>query len=67
MYQADRSTYVRYRLLSAESGRDYERLIVEQAIQKRQEQVANADDSRVKEALPAPDQETLNHYSYGHN
>src|SRR6516164_1991378 len=37
-------------------GCDYNRTIAEQAIQKRQDQVANADDSRVKEALPIPNQ-----------
>jgi len=49
------------------SGRDYDRAIVEQAIQKRQEQVANAGDNRVKEALPIPDQETLSHQSHRRN
>jgi hypothetical protein len=49
------------------SGRDYDRAIVEQAIQKRQEQVANAGDNRVKEALPIPDQETLSHQSQRRN
>jgi len=38
------------------SGDAYDRTIVEQAIQKRQEQVANADASRVEKALPIPDQ-----------
>jgi transposase len=34
------------------SGRDYDRTIVEQAIQKRQEQVANADRAALKEPCP---------------
>ena len=62
---ARRMSDIVYSLLK--SGRDYERAVVEQAILKRQEQVANADDSRVKEALPIPDQETLSHHSHHHN
>jgi len=46
-----------YSLLT--SGRNYDRSVVEQAIQKRQEQVANADSSRVKEALLIPDDKRL--------
>jgi hypothetical protein len=62
---ARRMSDIVYSLLK--SGRDYDRTIVEQAIQKRQEQVANADDSRVKEALPIPDQKRLSRRSHGGN
>jgi transposase len=62
---ARRMSDIVYSLLK--SGRDYDRAIVEQAIQKRQEQVANAGDNRVKEALPIPDQETLSHQSQRRN
>jgi transposase len=62
---ARRMSDIVYSLLK--SGRDYDRAIVEQAIQKRQEQVANADHSRVKEALPIPDRETLSHHSHRYN
>jgi hypothetical protein len=62
---ARRMSDIVYSLLK--SGRDYDRTIVEQAIQKRQEQVANADDSRVKEALPIPGQKRLSRRSHGGN
>jgi hypothetical protein len=62
---ARRMSDIVYSLLK--SGRDYDRAIVEQAIQKRQEQVANADYNRVKEALPIPDQEILSHQSHRRN
>ena len=62
---ARRMSDIVYSLLK--SGRDYDRTIVEQAIQKRQEQVANADDSCVKEALPIPDQKRLSRRSHGGN
>jgi hypothetical protein len=51
---ARRMSDIVYSLLK--SGDAYDRTIVEQAIQKRQEQVANADDNRVEKALPIPDQ-----------
>jgi len=51
---ARRMSDIVYSLLK--SGDAYDRTIVEQAIQKRQEQVANADASRVEKALPIPDQ-----------
>jgi hypothetical protein len=49
------------------SGRDYDRIIVEQAIQKRPEQAANAGDNRVKEALPGPDRKTRSCHSHHGN
>jgi len=51
------------RVARRKSGCDYDRVVVEQAIQKRQEQVANADDSRVKESLPVSDQKRLSRHS----
>lgn len=62
---ARRMSDIVYSLLK--SGRDYDRTIVEQAIQKRQEEVANADDNCVKEALPIPDQKRLSRCSYHGN
>jgi len=62
---ARRMSDIVYSLLK--SGRDYDRTIVEQAIRKRQEQVANADDNRVKAALPLPDQKRLSRHSHDSN
>ena len=62
---ARRMSDIVYALLK--SGGDYDRTIVEQAIQKRQEQVANADDNRAKEALPIPDQKTLSRRAHDGN
>jgi hypothetical protein len=59
---ARRMSDIVYSLLK--SGCDYDRAVVEQAIQKRQEQVASADNSRVKEALPVPDQKRLSRHSH---
>jgi hypothetical protein len=41
------------------SGRDYDRTIVEQAMEKRREQLAHAEIGRVPKALPAPDRRNL--------
>lgn len=49
------------------SDRNYDRSVVEQAIRKRQEQVANADHSHVGEALPVPDEKRLNLRAYDGN
>jgi hypothetical protein len=65
MHQADCASDIVYSLLK--SGRDFDRTIVEQAIQKRQEQVANAEDNRVKEALPIPDRKRLRDHSHDGN
>jgi transposase len=62
---ARRMSDIVYSLLK--SGRDYDRTIVEQAIQKRQEQVANAEDNRVKEALPIPDRKRLRDHAHDGN
>ena len=49
------------------SGLGYDRTIVEQAIRKRQEQVANADGNCAGEALPIPDKKRLTIRTRGGN
>ena len=54
---ARRMSDVVYALLK--SGRSYDRAIIEQAIEKRREQAARAENIRAAEALPIPNGKTL--------
>ncbi len=43
------------------SGKSYDRSVVQQAIERRREQMAHADSSRVNRALPTPSRQPLRH------